>query len=68
MSYTPTQGLFVNGRVADADEILNEFGAISGAISEVASEVEAKTLESTTESKEYTDNKLTQLNIDGGTF
>lgn len=66
--YTPTQGLFVNGRVADADEVLNEFGAIAGAIKDVDDKVVSATTDSTKESKQYTDDKLSQLAIDGGTF
>lgn len=68
MSYTPTQGLFVNGRVADADEVLNEFGAIAGAIADTENSVESKALEVTTETKKYTDDEIAKLNIDGGTF
>lgn len=68
MSYTPTQGLFVNGRVADANEILNEFGAIAGAIGEVATEISTKTLEVTKEAKQYTDTTVGNIVVDGGTF
>lgn len=68
MSYNPTQGIFVNGRVADANELLNELGAISGAIKEVDDKVVSADVEVTKEAKAYTDSELAALAIDGGTF
>lgn len=68
MSYTPTQGLFVNGRVADADEILNEFGAIAGAITDAENTIESTALEAEKTAKTYTDDELSKFNVDGGTF
>lgn len=68
MSYTPTQGLFVNGRVADANELLNELGAIAGAITETDNSIESKAVTVVAETKQYTDDEISKINIDGGTF
>lgn len=66
MSYTPQQGLFINGRIADGQEVLNEFNAISVAITEVDNKVASEATKALGDSKVYTDGKLTELTVDGG--
>lgn len=68
MSYKPQQGLFVNGRIADANEVLNEFNAISVSIAETENAIAAKTAEAQKASQDYTDKQLADTTVDGGTF
>lgn len=68
MSYTPTKGVFVNGKVADATDMLNELVAISTATQGIETKVTTDTTKTLTDSKKYTDDQLTALAIDGGTF
>lgn len=68
MSYTPTPGIFVNGRIADAVEVLNEFSAISVATKENATKIESATQKQLQASKTYTDTELGKINVDGGSF
>lgn len=68
-TYTPTQGKIVNGRVADADDIMSEFSAIAQTFQTAQDETERKTQEALKTAKAYADVKMDALQeIDGGTF
>lgn len=66
MAYEPTPGIFENGRIADATEILNEFTAISAATKENTTHIDSQSQVQLEESKKYTDTKLAAFTIDGG--
>lgn len=66
--YTPSKGIFANGRIADATDIVNEFSAVASGIAEVDSKVVSVTTESATETRAYVDTQLASLKVDGGTF
>lgn len=66
--YTPTKGIFVNGRIADAVDLVNEFSAVASGIVEVDNKVVSATSEAETAAKAYTDTKFAALIIDGGSF
>lgn len=68
MAYTPTKGVFVNGRIIDADDILNEFTAISIATKENSEASKTLSEAAKKEATDYTDNQLISLKVDGGTF
>lgn len=68
-TYTPTQGKIVNGRVADADDIMSEFSAIAQTFQTAQDETERKTQEVLKEAKAFTTSSLAKIqDIDGGTF
>jgi hypothetical protein len=68
--YTPTQGVFVNGRVADADDVMNEFDTIATAINDTDTESATRDATNLKEAKDYTDAEIQKAHttIDGGTF
>lgn len=68
-TYTPTQGKIINGRVADADDIMNEFSAISQTFQSAQDETEKKLQETLEAAKTHTTEAMAGIqNIDGGTF
>lgn len=66
--YKVSQGVFVDGSIIDAKDFLNEFGAVASEMASMDSALSLKisTVEAT--AKQYTDNKINTLNIDGGSF
>jgi hypothetical protein len=66
--YSPTQGIFINGRVADATDLVNEFAAIAAGINEVDGKVVSKAEDAEDNANGYTDGLFLALDIDGGTF
>lgn len=68
MAYKPVQGLFVNGRIADATEVLNEFTAISTETDSLANSITTASAKALEDAKKDTDDKLAAFAIDGGTF
>lgn len=66
--YQVSQGVFVDGSIIDAKDFLNEFGAVASEMASMDSALNTKIATSTAESKDYTDNKINTLAIDGGSF
>lgn len=68
MAYEPTQGVIVNGRIIDADDLMNEFTAISVATKENSAKAETVAKQAEEAAKTYSDGKLAEFKVDGGTF
>lgn len=68
MIYEVTPGVFVDGSIVDAADFLNEFGAVASSISEVSQRIEKGDKEVAAAQKQYTDDKIANIVIDGGTF
>lgn len=68
MSYIPSRGKFINGKIADADDITTEFNLISSAITKVINDVTDGNTETLRLAKAYTDSQITTVGTDGGTF
>lgn len=66
--YTPSQGVFVNGKIADADDMMNEFNSVATAINDTNTESETRDVQNLQAAKTYSDSKLAAYNVDGGTF
>lgn len=69
-NYTPSQGVFVNGRVADADDMMNELDIIATAINTSNAEHESRDVKNLNTAKAYTDTEVVNALkvIDGGVF
>lgn len=68
MAYEPTKGIIVNGRIIDADDLMNEFTAISVATKENSTKSTTEAEQARVDAVKHTDDKFSALNIDGGTF
>lgn len=68
MIYEVTPGVFVDGSIVDASDFLNEFGAVSSSISEVVQRMDKGDKVVAAEQKQYTDDKIANIIIDGGAF
>lgn len=68
MPYEPTQGVIVNGAIIDADDLANEFQAISLFSKEVETKVDNNSQAAIDTSKKYTDAQVAGIIVDGGTF
>lgn len=66
--YTPSKGIFVNGRIADAADMVNEFSAIATGIIEIDNKVTTAADDAEKTSIAHTDARFNDLVIDGGVF
>lgn len=66
--YKVSQGVFVDGAIADAEDFLNEFGAVATELASMNTELNTKILENASASTKYTDDQLDSIEVDGGTF
>lgn len=67
-SYTPTQDKFVNGSVADADDLTNEFQAISQAFDTTDSKLDAAVQEVDKKIDDLSKGVLQGVSVDGGEY
>lgn len=66
--YVPSQGMFVNGRIADGDDMMNELNTIATSIIDTNRESESGDVLTLQTAKTYSDNSLSAYKVDGGTF
>lgn len=68
MPYTVTQGVFVDGSIADAKDFLDEFGKVASELSSMERDHKTAIATALSDAHKHTDDSLSDLVVDGGAY